>query len=243
MEKIKKLSLLPDEDISDMSSKEQTRLMNQMRDVISDTKVQLQTCQEQRKSIDQDIERWLSDRDRLMPLVTQAAKHGRVLKELDVERERAVVLSRQVEEQEAALSSSRVSEDYDMKEMRQKESSLLEEEKRLIQQCNQTRKSLARVQSRCLAVEEELQRLQSQGARGTSSQSQHRMQDQLVDEYVAKLGIRDTLLKAGVSGSKRHGRVKEQKPQDPKDLSVDNVGHQSSNLTGTKPKRSRKAAK
>ncbi|KAG9349281.1 hypothetical protein JZ751_027724 [Albula glossodonta] len=106
MEKIKKLSLLPDEDISDMSSKEQTRLMNQMRDEISDTKVQLQTCQEQRKSIDQDIER-LSDRDRLMPLVTQAAKHGRVLKELDVERERAVVLSRQVEEQEAALSSGR----------------------------------------------------------------------------------------------------------------------------------------
>ncbi|KAJ8410100.1 hypothetical protein AAFF_G00211410 [Aldrovandia affinis] len=108
MEKFNTLSSLLDMDTSDMSNQEQRRFMNQLKEAICDVKVQLQSSREMRESIDKDIQRLISGAATWTFTVQQAAKLGiktAALRELVVERKRAIALARQLEEQEGALSS------------------------------------------------------------------------------------------------------------------------------------------
>ncbi|XP_064167123.1 uncharacterized protein LOC135240969 isoform X2 [Anguilla rostrata] len=146
--KYEMLKSLLDADISGMRPEESKRLIDQLRNAISNTKEELQTIREERERIDKDMERWILNSDRLMPM---AAKHAEALRAWDTERKRKLALSRQVEEPEVSLSSSCAPAEDSMKERRRRKASLEKEEKRLTALCSQSRQSLAEVQSRCLA--------------------------------------------------------------------------------------------
>ncbi|XP_035249152.1 uncharacterized protein LOC118213968 [Anguilla anguilla] len=231
--KYEMLKSLLDADISGMRPEESKRLIDQLRNAISNTKEELQTIREERERIDKDMERWILNSDRLMPM---AAKHAEALRAWDTERKRKLALSRQVEEPEVSLSSSCAPAEGGMKERRRRKASLEKEEKRLTALCSQSRQSLAEVQSRCLAAEEELRRLQDQVAMAASGQSQKSKEEQLVDEYVAKLDVAATVRYAGVTGRsapRRGGR------ENHAAVSADSGSQQ----TSSKPRNNRKARK
>ncbi|KAG7466961.1 hypothetical protein MATL_G00148200 [Megalops atlanticus] len=206
MDKVNRLSTLPDAETSNMSNKELKKLMNQLKQAIADEKAQLQASREERELVEKDIKRCISDRDRLMPVMVQAAGLAPALRELDAEKQRVLALSRQQEELEAALSRSREHRESQMEEMKKKEASLMEEEKRLTQMCDEVRASLAQTLSRCQAAEEKLQQRQDQVTRAASKQSRKVKEEQLVDEHVTKLGIPATLSQVGIKP--KRGRKK-----------------------------------
>ncbi|KAJ8256045.1 hypothetical protein COCON_G00199090 [Conger conger] len=190
---------LLDADIDDMGPEESKRLIDQLRNEISDIKVQLQITHEERERIDKDMEFCLKG-DAL------AAKLGAALRSWDTERKRKLALSRQLEEQEVTLSSSGGSGEDVVKERSRKKASLVREEKRLSRLVGETRRTLAETESRCLAAGEELQRQQARVAMAASGQSQKSKEEQLVDAYVAKLDVPATVRPAGPVGPKRRGR-------------------------------------
>ncbi|XP_066544318.1 golgin subfamily A member 6-like protein 7 [Amia ocellicauda] len=209
MENLKNVKLPEDDEIPNLDKHELEVLLKQLKDVVWESKQQLKAIQDETQCTEKDIEHRTAERNRLKPLATRAAGLSDALRELDTVKQQREDLSRQLKEQKAASASSREDVENKLKAMekgmkkelvalKKQEAALVTENKRVGLRCSKVQESLSVTLAQQQAAERELQQLKSDPHTTGTAQLQGKKGDELLDEYVAKLGIPATLGKAGI---------------------------------------------
>ncbi|KPP68505.1 hypothetical protein Z043_112812 [Scleropages formosus] len=170
-------------------NEEELQEIKELRDTVSDTRLQADAARRRREAAEKDVQRSVSARDRPMPPRRLDPKEASALRLLNAEKQRVTLLTQQLQEHEARACRSRGLREDTLRDARHKEALLGEDADRMNVLCAQLRRSLAEARSRRLAADKDLEQLRSRTRVSACRESGQRKQEQMLDEFVSRLDV------------------------------------------------------